>query len=330
MRGMILAGGKSTRLYPLTLDLPKPLVPVLDRPVVDHIIDFLARHGVDDIVINVHYLAEQIESYIGDGSRWGVAMTYLREEELMGSAGAVKQVASRFDETFLVIGCDDVTDVDLNDAVRFHRERGAEATIVLHEASEVSQYGVVVTDESGRITGFQEKPAPGTERSKLVNTGIYIFEPSVLERIPATTFYDFGKQVFPEMLAAGAAFYGMRTSSYWCDIGTPDEYRRCHFDALEGRVRLRPRDGAVVRDGVLFGPDTQIDPAATVLRPASIGARSRIERGAIVERSILWDDVVVEADAIVRDAVLGEGVRVASGSTVTGGEYGKAASVADA
>jgi len=324
---MILAGGKSTRLYPLTLDLPKPLVPVLDRPVVDHIIDYLASHGVDDIVINVHYLAEQIESYIGDGSRWDVSMSYLREQELMGSAGAVKQVASRFHETFLVIGCDDVTDVDLSEAMRFHRERGAEATIVLQEAKEVSQYGVVVTDDTGLITGFQEKPAPGTERSKFVNTGIYIFEPSVLDRIPAQTFYDFGKQVFPEMLAAGVRFYGMRTTSYWCDIGTPGEYRRCHFDALEGRVRLRPRDGAVVRDGVLRGPQTQIDSAARVGRPSSIGARSRIESGAVVERSILWDDVVIESGAVVRDAVLGEGVRVAAGSTVTGGEYGKATSV---
>ena len=327
MRGMILAGGRSTRLYPLTLDLPKPLVPVLDRPVVDHIIDYLANHGVDDIVINVHYLAAQIESYIGDGSRWGVSMAYLREDELMGSAGAVKQVASRFDETFVVIGCDDVTDLDLGEAVRFHRDRGADATIVLHEADEVSQYGVVVTDGSGRITGFQEKPPPGTERSKLVNTGIYIFEPSVLDRIPAKTFYDFGKQVFPELLAAGAKFYGMRTSSYWCDIGTPDEYRRCHFDALEGRVRLRPRDGAIVRGGVLLGPDTRVAEDARVLRPSSIGARSRIEAGAVVERSILWDDVVVEAGATVRDAILGEGVRVGAGSTVTGGEFGKATSV---
>ena len=312
----------------MTLDLPKPLVPVYDRPVVDHIIDYLARHGVDDIVINVHYFAAEIESYIGDGSRWGVAITYLHEPELMGSAGAVKQVASRFDETFVVIGCDDVTDVDLGEAVRFHRDRGAEATIVLHEASEVSQYGVVVTDGHGLIEGFQEKPRPGTEKSKLVNTGIYVFEPTVLARIPAATFYDFGKQVFPEMLAARARFYGMRTSSYWCDIGTPGEYRRCHFDALEGRVRLRPRDGAVVRDGVLLGPETQVDRAALIGRPSSIGARSRIEAGAVVERSILWDDVVVEAGAIVRDAVLGEGVRVAAGSTVDGGEYGKATSVA--
>jgi len=324
---MILAGGLSTRLHPLTLDVPKPLVPVFDRPVVDHVIDYLAGHGVDDIVINVHYFAEAVESYIGDGAKWGVKIEYLREPELMGSAGAVKQVASRFPETFVVIGCDDVTDVDLGECVRFHRERGAEATIVLAEAGDVSQYGVVVVDADGRITGFQEKPRKGTELSNLANTGIYVFEPEVLDRIPAHTFYDFGKQVFPEMLEARARFYGIRTRAYWCDIGTPREYRRCHFDALAGKVRLRPRDGAVVRDGVLVGPGSQIDPAARIAGPACIGAGSRIEAGARIERAILWDDVVVESGATVVDAVLGAGMRVAAGSSVNGGEFGKAANV---
>src|SRR5579864_5380886 len=328
MRGMILAGGLSTRLHPLTLDVPKPLVPVLDRPVVDHIIDYLAGHGVDEIVINVHYFADAIASYIGDGSAWDVRISYLREPQLMGSAGAVKQVAARFDDTFVVIGCDDVTDIDLAAVVAFHRERNAEATIVLAHADDVTQYGVVAVNADGRITGFQEKPQPGQERSKLVNTGIYIFEPAVLDRIPADAFYDFGKQVFPEMLAAGARFYGLPQPGYWCDIGTPSEYRRAHFDALGGRVRLRPRDGARVRDGILVGPGARVDPAARVVAPACIGAGSRIEAGAVVEKSILWDDVRVEPGATVRDAVLGTGVRVGAGSVVEGGEYGKEATLA--
>jgi len=328
MRAMILAGGLSTRLYPLTLDVPKPLVPVLDRPVVDHVIHYLAGHGVDDIIINVHYFADAIESYIGDGSRWDVRMSYLREPELMGSAGAVKQVESRFDSTFVVIGCDDVTDVDLRAALEFHALRRAEATIVLAEADDVTHFGVVVVDADGRIKEFQEKPAPGTERSKLANTGIYIFEPSVLTRIPAGAFYDFGKQVFPEMLADGARFYATRQSAYWCDIGTPREYRRCHFDALRGAVQLRPRDGATVRGGTLIGPGAVVDPSARIVAPACIGAGSRIGRKAVVERSVLWDDVIVEEGAVVRDAVLGEGARVASGWTVSGGEYGKAAVLA--
>ena len=325
MRGMILAGGLSTRLYPLTLDVPKPLVPVFDRPVVDHIIDYLVRHDIDDLTINVHYFAEAIEAYIGNGDRWNARMTYVREPQLMGSAGAVKQAESRFSETFVVIGCDDVTDVDLGVAVDFHRRSGAEATIVLAQADDVTQYGVVVVDDSGRILQFQEKPVPGTELSNLVNTGIYVFEPEVLARIPASKFYDFGKQVFPEMLAAGARFFGMRQSGYWCDIGTPREYRRGHFDALEGRIRLRPRDGAIVRDGVLLGPAAQFDRSARIVAPACIGAGAHIGAGAVVERSILWDDVIVEAGASVKDAVLANGVRVETGAVVTGGEYGKSA-----
>ena len=259
MRGMILAGGLSTRLYPLTLDVPKPLVPVLDRPVVDHVINYLSAHGVDDIVINVHYFADAIRAYIGDGSRWNVRMTYLYEPELKGSAGAVKQVESRFDETFVVIGCDDVTDTDLKAALDFHHRSGAEATIVLAEATDVSQFGVVVIDDNGRIREFQEKPEPASAKSNLVNTGIYIFEPALLKRIPEGAFYDFGKQVFPGLLEAGARFYGVRQAGYWCDIGTPREYRRAHFDALSGLVRLRPRGGATVRDGLLIGPGAHVD-----------------------------------------------------------------------
>jgi NDP-sugar pyrophosphorylase family protein len=324
---MILAGGLSTRLYPLTLDVPKPLVPVLDLPVVDHIIAYLAGHGVDDLIINVHYFAEAIERHIGRGAKWNVAMEYLREPKLMGSAGAVKQVESRFDETFVVIGCDDVTTVDLRAAIDFHHRCGAEATIVLAEAEDVSHYGVVVTGDDGRILEFQEKPAAGTERSKLVNTGIYIFEPAVLARIPDGTFYDFGKQVFPEMLAAGAKFFGVRQSAYWCDIGTPREYRRAHFDALQGRVELRHGAGGTVVDGVLLGPGSQVHPSARIVGPSCIGAGSKVGADAVIERSILWRDVVVEAGARITDVVLGDGASVAAGSEVSGGEFGKAATL---
>jgi NDP-sugar pyrophosphorylase family protein len=324
MKGMILAGGLSTRLYPLTLELPKPLVPVLDQPVVAHVIEYLKRHGVDDLIINVHYFPDAVRDYVGDGSKWGVHIDYLHEPKLMGSAGAVRQVADRFTETFVVIGCDDVTNIDLGSALAFHRERKAEATIVLAEVADISQYGAVVVDEDGRITEFQEKPPKGTERSNLANTGVYIFEPALLERIPEKTFYDFGKQVFPEMLAAGGAFYGMRQQAYWCDIGTPGEYRRVHRDALEGRVKLKLPERATIADGVLIGLGAQISPKARVESPASIGARSIVEDGAHIAASILWDHVRVGSGARVEDAVLGSGVIVAAGAVVKGGEYGKA------
>jgi NDP-sugar pyrophosphorylase family protein len=327
MRGMILAGGLSTRLLPLTSDIPKPLVPVLDRPVVGHVIDYLRSYGVDDLVVNVHYHADAVERYIGDGSEFGVHMTYLREETLLGSAGAVKQVADRFQSTFVVIGCDDVTDIDLHAALEFHRARRAEATIVLHEADDVSQYGVVITAADGRITDFQEKPAKGSERSNLANTGIYIFEPAVLARIPAATFYDFGKQVFPEMLASEARFFGVRQRAYWCDIGTPGEYRRAHFDALSGRVRLTPGQGASVRDGILFGSGAVVDASTRVEAPVCIGAGCQIGVGAVIESSILWRDVRIGAGARVTGAVLADDVTVEAGSVVEGGEYGRGAVV---
>lgn len=328
MKGMILAGGLSTRLYPLTLELPKPLVPVLGRPVVGHVIDYMCRWGVLDLVINVHYFPEAVRAYVEDGSSWGVRVEYLHETQLMGSAGAVRQVADRFAETFVVIGCDDVTDIDLGEALRFHRERGAEATIVLAEVPDVSHYGAVIVDDRGRIVEFQEKPAPGTARSNLANTGVYIFEPAVLRRIPPKTFYDFGKQVFPELLAAGGAFYGMRQQAYWCDIGTPGEYRRVHRDALSGRIRLQTPEGSALHDGVLTGRGATVSKAATIEPPTVIGAGSTIEQGAHVIASILWDGVTIGAGARVQDAVLGNKARVEAGATINGGEYANASRVA--
>lgn len=325
MKGMILAGGLSTRLYPLTLDLPKPLVPVLDRPVLGHVIEYLRRFGVDDLVVNIHYFPEAVTAYAGDGSGFGVRITYLHEPELMGSAGAVRQVADRFSETFVVIGCDDVTNIDLAAALEFHRDRKAEATIVLTAVADVSQYGAVIVDSQGRILEFQEKPPRGTERSKLANTGIYIFEPGLLERIPKQTFYDFGKQVFPDLLTAKAAFYGMRQQGYWCDIGTPGEYRRVHRDALQGRVALAPPNGARVANDVLVGSGASVSARATVKGPTCIGAGCTVEDGAQLSSSILWQGVRVGAGASINNAVLGNDVVVDGGAIVQGGEYGRGA-----
>lgn len=327
MKGMILAGGLSTRLYPLTLDLPKPLVPVLDRPVVAHVLDYLTRHGVDDIIINVHYFPDAVRSYIGDGSAWGARVEYLHEPVLLGSAGAVRTVAERFRETFVVIGCDDVTDIDLPAAIAFHKQREAEATIVLAEVADVSQYGAVVSAADGRIIEFQEKPAKGTERSHFANTGVYIFEPRLLARIPQNTFYDFGKQVFPGLLQAGAPFYGMAQNAYWCDIGTPSEYRRAHMEALRGRIKLKTRADARIQDSVLLGAGANVSPSARIEGPACIGSASIIAAAAHVVNSIFWEGVSVGAQARVKDAVLASGAQVAATAIVEGGEYGKDAHI---
>jgi mannose-1-phosphate guanylyltransferase len=329
MRAMILAGGMSTRLYPLTKRVPKPLVPVAGEPISGHVMRWLAAHGYDQVAMNTFYLAEAVETAFGDGQRYGVRLHYVHERELTGSAGALKQMQGWFDRTFVVVGCDDLTDADLGALVRFHRERGALATIGLVQAEQVDQYGVVIVDERGRITGFQEKPARGTERSKLANTGIYVFEPEIFERIPADTFYDFGKQVFPELLADGLPFYGLELQgAYWRDVGTPEEYRRATEDMLAGRVVVRGARATGVAPGVAVPADTRIEGDVRIGVGARIGSGARIvgpsvlgdgvvlgER-AVIERSIVWNEARIGAGAIVRDTIVGEGYTVAEGATL--------------
>jgi NDP-sugar pyrophosphorylase family protein len=320
---MILAGGMSTRLYPLTKQVPKPLVPVAGEPITAHVMRWLTSFGYTDVAMNVHYLADQIERALGDGSRYGVKLNYLYEEQLMGSAGAVKPLQAYFTDTFVVVGCDDLTDANLEALVAFHKARGALATIGLLEADEVDQYGVVITAADGRIIEFQEKPAKGTERSKLVNTGIYVFEPQVLDYIPAGTFYDFGKQVFPALLDAGAAFYGMQLGgAYWRDIGTLSEYRRATEDVLAGRVHLRgarttgvPADavlGSEVRiDGdVRLGSSVSVGNGVRISGPTVIGDGVRIGDGAVLERSIVWDGVTLGDRVRITNSIIGIGYDV--------------------
>jgi NDP-sugar pyrophosphorylase family protein len=311
---MILAGGLSTRLYPLTRQVPKPLVPIAGEPNTAHIMRYLRSFGIDDIAINVHYLASAIEQRFGDGSAYGVHLHYLHEPELLGSAGAVKQMESFFDDTFVVVGCDDLTDLKLDEVVAFHKSSKALATIALVPAADVTQYGVVVVDGSGRIVEFQEKPARGTEKSKLVNTGIYVFEPSIFEWIPAGTFWDFGKNVFPALQETKSAFYGLEMpDAYWCDIGTPAEYRRATNDVLRGRVRLPgERAGSGVRPTAVLGADVQIE------GDVHIGAASKVGDGVrIVGPSVIGDEVVLGDGAVIERSIVWDGCRIGAGATLT-------------
>lgn len=313
MKAMILAGGLSTRLYPLTKAVPKPLVPVAGVPNAVHLINYLKKYGYDEIAINVHYLADAITQRLGDGSAFGVRLEYLHEPELMGSAGAVKPMEQFFgNDTFVVVGCDDLTDLPLDELVRMHEAKRAVATIGLVERDAVDQYGVVVTDADGWITGFQEKPAPGTERSKLVNTGIYVFSPQIFSRIPAATFYDFGKQVFPELLRDGLPFYGYDAKgAYWCDIGTPGEYRRASADVVNGRFAIPNTRGSGA------DPTAQIAASATIDANVYIGARARIgERARIAGPSVIGDEVVVEDGAVIEASIVWEKSRIGAGATL--------------
>jgi NDP-sugar pyrophosphorylase family protein len=325
MKAMILAGGMSTRLYPLTRTVPKPLVPVVGEPITAHIMRWLKSFGYDEIAINVHYLAETIKERFGDGSEFGVKLTYLYEPKLMGSAGALKALEGFFTEPFVVVGCDCLTDANLESLVNFARKQNALATIGLVEAEEVDQYGVVVTNADGRITEFQEKPPKGTERSKLVNTGIYAFTPGIFEHIPPSEFYDFGKQVFPALRAADAEFFGYRLSgAYWADIGTPDEYVRATADALAGRVHLRGTRTRGIAGDARLGDDVHIEGDVRVGSGARLGGRVRVIGPSVIgdgvtigddarlERAIVWDNATIGDRAQLTDSVVGIDYAVAA------------------
>jgi mannose-1-phosphate guanylyltransferase len=316
---MILAGGLSTRLYPLTKLVPKPLVPVAGVPNAAHLVRYLKAYGFDEIAINVHYLADAIVATLGDGSHFGVKLHYSYEPELLGSAGGVKNIEAFFgDETFVVIGCDDLTDLRLDRLLALHHERDAIATIGLVECDEVDQYGVVLLDERAKIVGFQEKPPKGTERSKLANTGVYAFSPAIFQHIPAAEFYDFGKQVFPSLQAAGASFYGFDAGgAYWADIGTPNEYRRASYDVVRGIVRIpdtspngidpsaRLGDGVTIEGPVRLGADVRIGDGVSIVGPSVLDDRVRIEPGVRLARSILWEGATIGAHADLRDTIVG-------------------------
>ncbi len=330
---MILAGGMSTRLYPLTKTVPKPLVPIAGEPNAGHLMRYLRSFGIDEIAINVHYLSEKIVDAFGDGSAYGVTLRYSHEDVLMGSAGGVKRMQDFLgDDTFVVIGCDEVTDMRLDALLAFHKKREAVATIGLVHADDVTQYGVVILDDRGRIVDFQEKPKLGDERSHLVNTGVYVFEPSIFDRIPVDAFCDFGKDVFPHLQRDAAPFYGLAMQgAYWRDIGTPREYREATRDVLEGKVRLLgasrvrgyPAD-VVLGDDVRIEGDVRIGAGATlgagarIIGPTVLGDDVEIGAAAVVENAIIWDGVRIGADARVRDSIVGAGYHVAASADVAG------------
>jgi mannose-1-phosphate guanylyltransferase/mannose-1-phosphate guanylyltransferase/phosphomannomutase len=295
MKAFVLAAGKGTRLRPLTELMPKPLLPVLNRPVMGRVMDLCRAHGFTDLVANLHYKGTQIERAFADGSAYGVRLRYSREVELLGTAGGVRKQADFLnDGTFAVLSGDVVTDIDLTALVAFHRKRGALATLAVTAVSDPCRFGVVVADPDGRVRSFQEKPAPGTEKSNLVNMGIYILEPAVFDHIPASEPFDFGHQLFPRLLELGLPLYAHRVDAYWSDVGTLSQYLYTHWDLLS-RPSARPRIGA----------GTVIEPGATISPTAMIGENCYVHgRAVILGNSCIGDGTVLGATAQVRDSVV--------------------------
>ncbi|MBK5228714.1 MAG: NDP-sugar synthase [Actinobacteria bacterium] len=316
MKALILAGGMGTRLRPLTNTRPKHLLPIANRPHIEHVFDLLQRHGVDEVVLLTSYLAEAFETTVGQAASRGLAVHVTHEEEPLGTAGALRN-AEEFasDGTFLVFNGDVLMDIDLGEVLEFHRDRGAEATIVLTPVDDPSAYGVVPTEQGGRVLGFIEKPPRDEATTNLINAGIYVLEPSVLERIPRGEVWSAERQLFPGLVEEGARLFAVAAESYWMDIGTPEKFLQANLDALSGRYR----DAQLpeLTGGSLIGEGAKIDGDAQV-SSASIGEDAEIEAGAVVEESVLMPRAVVEAGAIVRRSILGEASIASKDATLIG------------
>lgn len=322
MKAMILAAGKGTRVRPITYTTPKPMIPILEKPVMEFLVELLRRHGFDQIMVNVSHLAREIEGYFRDGQRFGVQIAYSFEGrihdgelvgEALGSAGGMRRIQDFypfFDDTFIVLCGDALIDLDLTAAVKWHQEKGAIATVVMKSVpkEEVSSYGVVVTDESGRIKTFQEKPAVEKALSTSINTGIYIFEPEVLDYIPSNQNYDIGSDLFPGLVEMGAPFYGITMDFQWVDIGKVPDYWRAIRGVLLGEIKNVAIPGHQIAPGIYTGLNVAANwDRVDIQGPVYIGGMTHIENGAkIIGPTMIGPNCWVCSDAMVNNSVIFE------------------------
>lgn len=337
MKAMILAAGKGTRVRPLTYELPKPMIPVMGKPVMAYLIEHLAQYGVVDIMVNVSYLHEKIQDYFEDGHRFGVNIGYSFEGDIshgkivpnpVGSAGGMRKIqdfSGFFDDTTIVLCGDAVIDLDLDKALAEHRQKGALVSLITMEVplEKVSGYGIVVTDDDGRIVSFQEKPAQSEAKSNWASTGIYIFEPAALDLIPSGSTFDIGSDLFPLLVARGLPFYAIKQPFNWIDIGVVSDYWQVMQQMMLGQVASMPMPGTQVRPGVWVGLNVRIDWENTeIVGPVYIGSGSRIDhttkivgpswishgchvqRGSQVIRSILFDYTRVGQDYRIEERIV--------------------------
>ncbi len=318
-----MAGGEGTRLRPLTSNQPKPMLPMANRPMMEHVVALLRQHGMTDIVVTVAFMANAIRTYFGDGSELGVRMVYATEETPLGTAGSVLNAREELDERFLVISGDVLTDIDLSAVVDFHQRKGALATLALCSVENPLEFGIVIADEHGAVERFLEKPTWGQVFSDTINTGIYVLEPEILDFIPPDRPSDFSGEIFPEVLARHRPIYGYVADGYWEDVGTTEAYLRAHQDILDGKVQVDIR-GFEIRPGVWLGKGSTIDPAATVEGPAVIADNCSIGAGVVLgEYSTLGSNVRVADGAEVRRSVVHDNAYFGPGARVAGAVIGR-------
>jgi mannose-1-phosphate guanylyltransferase len=334
VQALILVGGEGTRLRPLTSNLPKPALRLVDRPLIAYMIDWLSRHGVDDVVMACGFRAQRLRDVLGNGGDGGPRLRYVEEPEPRGTAGAIRFAEDQLDERFLALNGDVLADLDLSALMARHRELGATATLGLYPVEDPTGYGLIRTDSEGRITEFLEKPVPEHAGPGEINAGTYMLERSMLELIPRERQASIEREIFPAMIGAG--LYGLRLEGYWMDIGTPDRYLQASWDILERRVETRVAErldgtdkliepGAEVAAGAEIAAPILLEAGARVAAGARVGPRAVVSRGceigagATIEGSVLHDGCSVGERALVRDAILAPGAEVEAGSEVEPG-----------
>lgn len=333
MKAVIMAGGQGSRLRPLTCDLPKPMVPIVNYPVMEYIIELLKDQGITDIAVTSFYLPQTIENYFGNGKKWGVNLQYFIEEKPLGTAGSVHNADQFLDETFIVISGDAITDFDLEQAVGFHQNEDADATLVLAKEDIPLDYGVVMTDDDGQVVRFLEKPNWGQVFSDTINTGIYILEPKIFDLYDKFVKFDFSKDLFPMMLKNNMKLYGIALEGYWNDIGSLEEYHRTQFDLLAGNIDLPVKACCSIDDNLYMEDRVELDESVNIsgdvyigegskigpgveLENCIIGSNCRIASRASLKNSILWDNNLIHTDAEIRGAILANNVTVKDSAAI--------------
>jgi mannose-1-phosphate guanylyltransferase len=326
MKAMVLAAGVGSRLDPLTATLPKPLVPVVNKPVMEHIVSLLRKHDFTDICANLHYLPENITNYFGDGAKFGVNLTFEMEARLSGDAGGVRACRKFLESgTFIVIMGDLITDADLSLLVQQHKEKKALASIAVKKMDDVSRFGVVVRDKDNFITGFQEKPKQEDALSDLISTGIYILEPEVFNFIPETGDYGFGRQLFPSLVEKGERVLGLEIETYWSDVGTIDQYRESNLHALSGLVKLSmpPKSAAsefftpAENSSAYLDQNSQVDSNVSLAGNILLGRNSKIASGTKISGNVvIGDNCVIDGNCELKDSVIWSGTHVQSGVSI--------------
>ncbi|MFL0195235.1 sugar phosphate nucleotidyltransferase [Clostridium sp. WILCCON 0269] len=304
MKAIIMAGGEGTRLRPLTCNIPKPMMPIMGKPIMEYALELLKNTGIEDIGATLQYLPDEIINYFGDGKDFGVNISYFIEETPLGTAGSVKNAEAFLNDTFVVISGDALTDIDLSKAIAYHKSKGAVATLILKEEPVPLEFGVVVTNAQGRVTGFLEKPGWGEVFSDKVNTGIYILEPDIFKYYNKNKKFDFSSDLFPLLLKEKVPVFGYVAEGYWCDIGSIDQYMKCHFDILKGLAHINIKAQKYSED-IWIGEDCEISPEAKISRPVYIGSGSKIYNNAqIGPYTVLGENNIISPDATIKRSIL--------------------------